>query len=85
MYYDKDNIDKKILKKIEGYTKAETFQPEYVHGKSIAAGALCMWVRSIEDYSKALKIVAPKREKKRNAEEQLKLKMEYLATLESTF
>jgi len=34
-----------------------------------------MWVRSIEDYSKALKIVAPKREKKRNAEEQLKQKM----------
>jgi len=44
-----------------------------------------MWVRSIEDYSKALKIVAPKREKKRNAEEQLRIKMEYLATLESTF
>mmetsp|Transcript_75525 Transcript_75525/g.104483 ORF Transcript_75525/g.104483 Transcript_75525/m.104483 type:complete len:117 (+) Transcript_75525:3370-3720(+) len=30
MNYDKDNIDKKILKKIEGYTKQENFQPEYV-------------------------------------------------------
>jgi hypothetical protein len=35
---------------------------------SFAAGALCQWVRSIEDYAKALKIVAPKREKKAYAE-----------------
>jgi hypothetical protein len=36
---------------------------------SKAAGALCMWVRSLEDYAKALKVVGPKRDKKAYAEE----------------
>jgi dynein heavy chain len=49
------------LKKIEKYTKQENFQPQYVSKISMAAGALCMWVRSLEDFSKALKVVAPKR------------------------
>jgi hypothetical protein len=35
----------------------------------MAAGALCMWVRSLEDFSKALKVVAPKRQRKLYAEE----------------
>lgn len=44
-----------------------------------------MWVRSLEDYAKALKVVGPKREKKAYAEEQLKKKIEYLEKLESEF
>lgn len=51
----------------------------------MAAGALCMWVRSLEDYAKALKVVGPKRDKKQYAEEQLKKKVEYLIKLESDF
>jgi dynein heavy chain len=38
--------------------------PELMNKKSAAAGALCIWVRAIEDYAKCLKIVNPKREKK---------------------
>lgn len=68
MQYDKENIPQKILKKLETYTKMENFLPEYMTAKSVAAGALCLWVRSVEDYAKALKIVAPKREKKAAAE-----------------
>jgi dynein heavy chain len=59
------------LKKIEKYTKKETFDPVSIKKVSEAAGALCIWVRSMEDYAKALKIVGPKRQKKQYAEEQL--------------
>lgn len=44
-----------------------------------------MWVRSIEDYAKALKVVGPKRDKKAYAEEQLRKKIEYLNKLESDY
>lgn len=85
MNFDKENIAQKTMKQIEKYTKLETFQPAYVAAKSQAAGALCMWVRSLEDYAKALKVVGPKRDKKQYAEEQLKKKIEYLIKLETDF
>jgi dynein heavy chain len=43
-----------------------------VTSRSTAAGALCLWVRSLEDYAKALKVVGPKRDRKAYAEEQLR-------------
>ena len=85
MTFDKENIQQKTMKAIEKYTKLETFNPAYVEAKSIAAGKLCLWVRSIEDYAKALKVVGPKREKKAYAEEQLRKKIEYLNKLEADF
>jgi dynein heavy chain len=42
-----------------------------VRTKSEAASKLCSWVRALESYAKSLKIVEPKREKKRYAEEKL--------------
>lgn len=83
--FDKDKVSPKILKSIEKYTKRQDFDPDYIKNKSEAAGALCLWVRSIEDYSKALKIVGPKRQKKLYAEEQLALKLEALQDLEDEF
>lgn len=83
--FDIDNIPPKVMKAIEKFTKQENFNPAYVKEKSIAAGSLCLWVRSVEDYSKALKVVGPKREKKAYAEEQLKKKIEYLNKLEADF
>lgn len=85
MNYDKENISQKTMKAIEKYTKQENFQPAYVKEKSMAAGALCMWVRSLEDYAKALKVVGPKRDKKQYAEEQLRKKIEYLQKLEEEY
>ena len=85
MSFDKENLSQKTLKQIERYTKLETFQPAYVTKVSMAAGALCLWVRSIEDYAKALKVVGPKRDKKAYAEEQLRKKIEYLAKLEAEY
>lgn len=85
MEFDKERISQATLKKIERYTKMENFQPQYVVKVSVAAGALCQWVRSLEDYSKALKVVAPKRQKKAYAEEQLRKKMAVLEGLEAEF
>lgn len=85
MEFDIDNIPAAILKKVEKYTKMESFQPVIVSKVSTAAGCLCQWVRSIEDYSKALKIVAPKRAKKEHALRELQKKVEYLKELEDDF
>lgn len=85
MEFDKENIPPQILKKVERYTKMENFQPAYVSKISQAAGALCMWVRSIEDFSKALKVIEPKRKKKAYAEEQLRKKIEFLEGLQAEF
>merc|ERR1712166_1211377 len=85
MDYDKENISQVILKKIEKYTRMDNFKPEHVTKISLAAGALCSWVRSLEDYSKALKVVAPKRAKKAFAEEQLRKKMAILEEPEAEF
>ena len=67
--FDKESISAATLKKIENYTKRDDFNVELIQGISKAAGALCLWVRSLEDFSKALKIVAPKRTRKAYAEE----------------
>lgn len=67
--FEKDSINAATLKKIEGFTKRDDFDVVTITGISKAAGALCLWVRSLEDYSKALKIVAPKRQRKAYAEE----------------
>jgi dynein heavy chain len=85
MNFDKENIGQKTLKASEKYTKLDNFYPKHVSNISIAAGALCLWVRSLEDYAKALKVVGPKREKKLYAEEQLRKKIEYLQKLEAEY
>lgn len=85
MLFDKENIGQATLKKIEKYTRMESFQPAAVTKVSTAAGALCQWCRSLEDYAKALKVVGPKRAKKAYAEEQLAQKLAELAKLESDY
>ena len=85
MGFDKENIPQKTMKAIEKYTRQENFNPAYVSEKSTAAGSLCLWVRSVEDYAKALKVVGPKREKKAYAEEQLRRKIEQMSKLEADF
>ena len=44
-----------------------------------------MWVRSIEDYAKALKIVNPKREKANAAKKRLADMQQEIADLEAEF
>ena len=65
---DKDNMSEATMKKIEAYTKKNDFLPAILTQKSLVAGALCSWVRAVEEYHKALKIVRPKLAKKEAAE-----------------
>jgi dynein heavy chain len=53
--------------------------------KSAAAGALCVWVRAIEEYAKCLKIVNPKREKKAIAEATVARLRENLAQYQAEY
>lgn len=57
---DRDNIPDSRMKKVEVFTKKEIYMPSYLTRKSVVAGSLAFWVRSIEDYHKALKVVRPK-------------------------
>ena len=83
--FDKEAIAAKTLKKIENYTKDADFNPDYMNKKSAAAGALCIWVRAIEDYAKCLKIVEPKRQKKAIAEATVARLKENLRQYEEDF
>jgi dynein heavy chain len=71
--YDKDNIDPKIIKKIQKqYINHEengpNFEPERVKKASFAAMGLCKWVRAMEAYDRVAKVVAPKKIKLAQAE-----------------
>jgi len=68
MDLDKDNMSETTMKRIESYTKKDNFLPSILTQKSLVAGALCAWVRAVEEYHKALKIVRPKLAKKEAAE-----------------
>ena len=83
--FDKEHISQKKLQNIEKYTKKDIFDPDIIGKKSQAAGVLCLWVRSMEDYSKALKIVRPKRQKLEVLETKLREKMAELKALEDEF
>jgi len=69
---DKDNMAEKVMVKIETFTRKDNFLPAILMQKSVVAGALCSWVKAVEEYHKALKIVRPKIAKKEKAEATLK-------------
>ena len=65
---DKDNMPESTMKKIAAFTKKDNFMPQILLGKSFVAAAFCTWVRAVEEYHKALKIIRPKMKKKADAE-----------------
>jgi dynein heavy chain len=73
------------MTRIESYTKKDNFLPQLMKKKSEVAGALCLWVRSVEEYSKALKIVIPKRRKKEAAEATLAHLMQSLQEMQDEY
>ena len=60
--YDKDNIDKKIIKQVIKYYDNPDFTPEVVERVSTAARPLCMWCRAMKVYDEVAKVVEPKKE-----------------------
>jgi dynein heavy chain len=82
---DKDHMSEGIMKKIEAFTKVDTFHPAYLRQKSVVAEKLCIWVKAVEDYHKALKIVRPKVEKRDAALAKLKSLEDSLKAMEEEY
>ena len=61
--YDKDNIPKKRIKKINGkkYVKNPKFTVEAIAKVSTAAKSLCMWIHAMSIYDRVAKTVEPKK------------------------
>ncbi|KAG9392138.1 Dynein heavy chain and region D6 of dynein motor [Carpediemonas membranifera] len=77
--YDKDNIPERIIKKIRKYAANPDFHPDKVEKVSKAAKSLCMWVLAMLVYSDVAKTVAPKRQRLKEAEDELSVQQAALA------
>jgi len=65
---DKENMADYPMKKVEAYTSMDGFVPKILMQKSVVAGALCSWVKAVEEYFKALGVVRPRIATKEAAE-----------------
>ncbi|OEH75824.1 hypothetical protein cyc_04028 [Cyclospora cayetanensis] len=59
-HYDKDHVPPKLMQQLSMYTSLQDFAPEKVVMHSKAAASLCMWVRAVESYVRALNNMDPK-------------------------
>jgi len=78
VYFDKDNISDRVLKKIGTYVVQSDFQPDIVGRVALAAKSLCMWVRAMELYGRIYRVVEPKRQRLYAAEATLNEKQAQL-------
>ncbi|XP_015730364.1 dynein heavy chain 12, axonemal isoform X3 [Coturnix japonica] len=70
--YDKDNIPAAIMQKIRAeYLSNPEFDPPKVAKASSAAEGLCKWIMAMEVYDRVEKVVAPKKDRLREAQESL--------------
>ena len=69
--YDKDNIEPKVVKKLNKSMNNADFVPDTVGKVSNAAKSLCMWVRAMHTYDRVAKGIAPKKAKLAEAETNL--------------
>lgn len=77
--FDKDNIPATNIKKIrEKFIDHPDFQPALIKNVSSACEGLCKWVRAMEVYERVAKVVAPKKERLREAEKELAVQMQML-------
>ncbi|NXL48091.1 DYH7 protein, partial [Podilymbus podiceps] len=98
--YDKDNISAAVMQKIRAeYLTNPEFDPQKVAKASSAAEGLCKWIMAMEVYDRVAKVVAPKKDRLREAQqslaetlkllnqkrEELAVVENHLAALERTF
>ncbi|XP_069721684.1 dynein axonemal heavy chain 12 [Phaenicophaeus curvirostris] len=77
--YDKDNIPAAIMQKIRAeYLTNPEFDPHKVAKASSAAEGLCKWIMAMEVYDRVAKVVAPKKDRLREAQQSLAETMELL-------
>lgn len=78
--FDKDNIPAANIKKIrERFLEHPEFQPSLIRSVSSACEGLCRWVRAMEVYERVAKVVAPKKKRLREAEEELAVQLQTLS------
>ena len=78
--YDKDQIPPTIIKKIrDKFIEHPEFQPSVIKKVSSACEGLCKWVRAMEMYERVAKVVGPKKERLKLAEDELSVQMEKLS------
>ncbi|XP_046888652.1 dynein axonemal heavy chain 3 [Hypomesus transpacificus] len=78
--YDKDNIPPANIKTIRAkFIDNPEFQPSIIKNVSSACEGLCKWVRSMEVYERVAKLVAPKKERLKEAEDELSVQMKMLS------
>ncbi|KAK0176317.1 hypothetical protein PV328_000464 [Microctonus aethiopoides] len=70
--YPKDNINEKLLKKLQVYINNPEFVPNLVAKQSKVCKSICIWVRAIDGYAKIFRVVEPKRIKLQHAQDELK-------------
>jgi dynein heavy chain, axonemal len=76
--FDKNNINPKVIKKVEKYYNDPRFIPEEVKKQSSAAMCLCMWVRAMVVYDRVAKSIEPKKQALKEAEDSLAVTMSQL-------
>ncbi|XP_076842922.1 dynein axonemal heavy chain 3 [Brachyhypopomus gauderio] len=82
--FDKDNIPAAYIKRIrEKFIDHPDFHPSLIKNVSSACEGLCKWVRAMEVYERVAKVVAPKKQRLREAEAELAVQMETLAVKRS--
>ena len=72
--YDKDNIPPNIMKQIRTkYCTNPDFDPDKINKVSSACEGLCKWVIAMDKYDSAAKVVAPKKEALKLANQKLSM------------
>eukprot|EP00111_Clytia_hemisphaerica_P023720 TCONS_00069889-protein len=82
--FDYNNVDDKIYTRIKRYTKKSDFNPIAVGKISVACKSLCTWVLALEHYTAVSRMVRPKQEKCREAQQALQRALKNLASKEAS-
>ena len=70
-FYDKDNLPDDIFTDLGRYYRRAEFVPEYIGLSSMAAAALCKWMRAVYKYAEICRNMKPKIQQLMEAEEEL--------------
>lgn len=69
--FDKDNIDEKIVKRVNAMLASPSFSMQDIYQASPALMGIMKWIKAMMSYHELLKIVNPKRLKVKEMNEEL--------------
>ncbi len=79
--FDYNNIPLEVAERIRRKYISE-LNPTRLKDVSVAAHALCLWIRAVEEYDKAYRIIKPKEQRAKEAKAAYKLKRENLKRIQ---